>query len=57
MQAYEFRRGREIAITLDQDGTNLPGGVVWEPSSIVNAGELRGDIAMVLSDVGFFIWP
>lgn len=56
MQAYEFRRERETAVTLRQDGSNLPGGLVWEPIAVVDPFELRGDIVDVLRDVGFFVW-
>ena len=57
MPLYEFRRAREIAITVDSDGRNLPGGLLWEPTAVVNADELRADIASVLQAVGFFVWP
>lgn len=56
MLTYEFQRGRERAVTVDQFGRNLPGGLLWEPASLVDSNDLRGDIAAVLRDVGFFIW-
>ena len=56
MQAYEFRRDRETALTLEQDGSNLPGGLVWEPTAVVDPTSLRPDVADVLDQVGFFIW-
>jgi hypothetical protein len=56
MRVYEFRREREIAITLQQDGSNLPGGLLWEPSSVVEATGLRDDILEVIESVGFFVW-
>lgn len=57
MEAYEFRRGREIAVSLRQDGSNLPGGLVWEPVAVVDPSTLRNDVAEVLRDIGFFVWP
>lgn len=57
MPAYKFRRGCEIAITVEQDGRNLPGGFLWEPIGRVEPCQLRTDIAHVLQHVGFFIWP
>jgi hypothetical protein len=57
MQVYEFRRDREVALTSQRDGRNLPAGLVWEPIAVVDAALLRPDIASVLSEVGFFIWP
>ncbi len=57
MQAYEFRREREVAVTLHQDGSNLPGGLVWEPTAVIDAQGLRADVGDVLEEVGFFIWP
>ena len=56
MQVYEFKREREVAVTLQPDGRNLPGGLVWEPTAIVDPGSLRSDIADVLNDLGFFVW-
>lgn len=56
MHAYEFRRQREIAVTVHRDGSNLPGGLVWEPTAVIALQSLRADVADVLSDVGFFIW-
>lgn len=56
MRVYEFRREREIAVTLLQDGSNLPGGLVWEPTSVLDPASLRGDIAEVIVSVGFFVW-
>ncbi len=56
MQAYEFRREREVAVTLRQDGSNLPGGMIWEPSAVIDARDLRDDVAGVLDEVGFFVW-
>ena len=56
MRLYEFRRGREVAITLMQDGTNLPGGLMWEPTSVLDPASLRGDIAEVIASIGFFVW-
>jgi hypothetical protein len=57
MYAYEFRRERETALTVDRDGINLPGGLVWTPTAVIDPAELRGDIASVLDEIGFFIWP
>lgn len=56
MQAYEFRREREVAVTVRQDGGNLPGGLVWEPTAVIDANALREDVADVLEDIGFFVW-
>jgi len=56
MRAYEFRRGREVAVTMRQDGSNLPGGLVWEPTAVVDIAGLRPDIAGVVGAIGFFIW-
>lgn len=56
MRIYEFRREREVAITLMQDGSNLPGGLVWEPTSVLDPASLRGDVAEVVASVGFFVW-
>lgn len=56
MRAYEFRRGREVAVTMRQDGSNLPGGLVWEPTAVVDLTGLRPDIAGVVGAIGFFIW-
>jgi len=56
MRVYEFKREREVAVTLLQDGSNLPGGLVWEPTSVVDSQSLRGDVAEVVRSVGFFVW-
>jgi len=56
MRVYEFMREREVAVTLLQDGSNLPGGLVWEPMSVIDPTELREDIAEVVRSVGFFVW-
>lgn len=56
MRVYEFRREREVAVTLLQDGSNLPGGLVWEPTSLVDSQSLREDVAEVVRRVGFFVW-
>ena len=56
MRAYEFRRQREVAVTVDQNGGNLPGGLVWEPTAVVDPVSLRPDVADVLDEIGFFIW-
>jgi len=56
MRVYEFKREREVAITLVRDGSNLPGGLVWEPTCVVDSQSLRDDIAEVVRSVGFFVW-
>lgn len=56
MRFYEFRREREVAVTILRDGSNLPGGLVWEPASVLDPASLRGDIAEVVASVGFFVW-
>ena len=57
MRAYEFRRQREVAVTVDQNGGNLPGGLVWEPTAVIDPDSLRSDVAAVVDEVGSFIWP
>ena len=57
MEAYEFRRGREVAVSLRRDGSNLPGGSVWELVAVVDPSTLRNDVAEVLREIGFFVWP
>ncbi len=56
MQVYEFRREREVALTLHRDGSNLPKGLVWEPTCVIEAAGLRDDIIEVIESVGFFVW-
>jgi len=56
MRFYEFKREREVAVTLLQDGSNLPGGLLWEPTSVVDPQSLREDVAEVVESVGFFVW-
>jgi len=57
MHAREFRWQREIAVMVHEDGSKRSGGLVWEPTAIVEPAGIRRDIVRVVTSVGFFGWP